>query len=114
MWKLADQNSSVLMLASSADKQEPLLLDGKAVRYITGHKSLAANTMPAQTPPSRLAAVVATLIMVKGKAPTAAELSAYYDPKQGNQISFLLQEAWKSMPKQATMAIKAPSADDSP
>ena len=70
--------------------------------------------MPAQTQPSRLTATVATLVMARGKTPTPAELSAYYDPKQGNQITFLLQEAWKSMPKQAIVAFKAPSSDDSP
>ncbi|DBB04212.1 TPA: hypothetical protein ACH3X1_013244 [Trebouxia sp. C0004] len=114
MWKPADQISSVLMLASSADKQNPLQLDGKAVRYTTGHRSLVGSTMPAQTLPSRLTAIVATLAMARGKTPTPAQLTAYYDPKQGNQMAFLLQEAWKNMPKQAIVANKAPSSDDSP
>ncbi len=93
MWKPADPNSSVLMLASSADKQAPPLLDGKAVRYTSGHRSVVGNTMPAQDPPSRLSATVASLVMARGKTPTPAELSTYYDLKKGNQMAFLLQEA---------------------
>ena len=114
MLKPADQLSAVLVLTASADKKKTLVLDGKPVMYTTGHRSVAGNTMPTGAQPSRLTATVAALAMARGKAPIAAELDLLYNPSQGKQLVFLLQEAWRMMPKQAIEARKAPPADDSP